>query len=72
MDEMAKVLGTWQMDVKAVREKVDAFFIGLTQRVAEVMQRCHRELQALADLLLLSESQTSTETNHVDFSLRSV
>lgn len=31
-----------------VREKVDAFFATLVHRVSEVMQRCQRELQALA------------------------
>lgn len=55
-----------------VREKVDAFFVGLTKRAAEVVQRCRRELQALADQLLLAASQTSAEINHVDFTLRSV
>jgi transposase len=29
-----------------VREKVDAFFVDLVERVAEVMQRCRRDLQA--------------------------
>ncbi len=51
-----------------VREKVDAFFAGLAVRAKEVMQRCRRELQALADQLLLPASQT----NHVDPILRSV
>lgn len=41
-----------------VREKVDAFFVGLTKRAAEVVQRCRRELQALADQLLLAATQT--------------
>jgi transposase len=31
-----------------VREKVDAFFADLVHRVSEVIQRCQRELQALA------------------------
>jgi len=55
-----------------MRENVDAFFVGLAQRVAEVMQRCRRELHALADQWLLAASQTSTEMNHVDLTLRSV
>jgi transposase len=55
-----------------VREKVDAFFVSLTKRAAEVVQRRRRELQALADQLLLATSQTSAEINHVDFTLRSV
>jgi transposase len=36
-----------------VREKVDAFFVTLVHRVAEVKHRCQRELQALADRLLV-------------------
>ncbi len=44
-----------------VREKVDAFFVGLAKRAAEVVQHCRRELQGLADQLLLSASQTSAE-----------
>jgi transposase len=55
-----------------VREKVDAFFTGLELRAKEVMQRCRRELQALADQLLLAASQVCVQTNHVDFTLRSV
>lgn len=55
-----------------VREKVDAFFAGLSQRAAEVMQRCRRELQALADQLLLAVSQMCAKTNHVDLTLRLV
>lgn len=35
-----------------VREKVDVFFAGLVHRVAEVKQRYHRELQAVAEHLL--------------------
>ncbi len=55
-----------------VREKVDAFFLGLAARAKEVMQRCRRELQALADQLLLAANQTSAVPNHVDPILRSV
>jgi transposase len=55
-----------------VREKVDAFFAGLAQRATEVMQRCRRELQALADQLLLAVSQMCAETNHVDLTLQLV
>ena len=55
-----------------VREKVDAFFIDLVQRVAEVIQRCRRELQARADQLLLAATQTAADLKHVDFTLRSV
>lgn len=55
-----------------VREKVDAFFVGLAQRAAEVIQRCRRYLQALADQLLLAANQTAVEFNYVDFTLQSV
>ena len=55
-----------------VREKVDAFFIGLVQRVTEVIQRCRRELQARADQLVLAATLTAVDMNHVDFTLRSV
>jgi transposase len=55
-----------------MREKVDAFFVGLAARAVEVMQRCRRELHAQADQLLLIASHASVETNHVDLTLRSV
>ena len=55
-----------------VREQVDAFFAGLTQRGTEVVQRCRRELQALADQVVLASRQTNAGINHVDFTLRSV
>ncbi len=55
-----------------VREKVDAFFLGLAARAKEVMQRCHRELQALADQLLLAATQAAVEMNHIDYTLLSV
>ncbi len=55
-----------------VREKVDAFFAGLAERAAEVMQRCRRELQALADQWVLATSQVCAEAHHVDLTLRSV
>jgi len=55
-----------------VREKVDAFFARLDQRTTEVMQRCRRELQALADQLLLAASQVCVELKHVDLILRLV
>jgi transposase len=55
-----------------VREKVDAFFAGLAQRTIEVKQRCRRKLQAEADALVAAAHQMFTETNHVDFTLRSV
>lgn len=55
-----------------VREKVDAFFVGLAARTAEVMQRCRRDLQAQADQLLLIASQKSVEIDHVDLIMRSV
>jgi hypothetical protein len=55
-----------------VREKVDAFFVGLAARAVEVIQRCRRELQARADQLLLVANQVSVEPNHVDLTLRLV
>jgi transposase len=55
-----------------VRAKVDAFFAGLAERAAEVMQRCRRELQAQADRLLPDLCLTLAVTDHVDFTLRSV
>ena len=55
-----------------VREKVDAFFAGLAERMAEVKQRCRRELQAQADALAAAAHQGCAETNHVDLTLRSV
>jgi transposase len=41
-----------------VCEKVDAFFAGMAERSAEVMQRCRRDLQAQADALVVAASQT--------------
>jgi transposase len=55
-----------------VRERVDAFFAGLAERTAEVQQRCRRVLQAQADALIAAAHQMCTDTNHVDFTLRSV
>jgi transposase len=55
-----------------VREKVDAFFAGLTERAAEVKQRCRRDLQAQADALVEAASQLFAQTKHVDFTLESV
>jgi len=55
-----------------VREKVDAFFVVMTTRASEVVQRCHRVLQALADQLLLAATQAAVEMNHIDYTLRSV
>jgi len=40
-----------------VREKVDAFFAGLSERADEVTQRCRRDLQALSDALVAKASQ---------------
>lgn len=55
-----------------VREKVDAFFVNLAERVAEVPQRCRRDIQALADQLALDACQLGSEMNHVDLTLRPV
>ena len=40
-----------------VREKVDAFFVGLGERASEVEHRCRRELQAQADMLVAKASE---------------
>jgi len=55
-----------------VREKVDAFFAGLTSRTAEVKQRCRRDLPAQADALVETANQFFAQTQHVDLTLRSV
>lgn len=55
-----------------VREKVDAFFAGLVHRIAEVKQRCQRELQALADRLFGELCPEDAAMLNVDFTLRSV
>jgi transposase len=55
-----------------VREKIDAFFAGLTERTAEVKQRCRRDLQAQADALVETANQLFAQTLHVDFTLESV
>lgn len=55
-----------------VREKVDAFFASLAERTSEVKQRCRRELQAQAEALAATAHQMCAETDHVDFTLRSV
>ena len=39
-----------------VRAKVDAFFVGLTERTTEVRRRCRRELQAQADAFVAQAS----------------
>jgi len=55
-----------------VREKIDAFFTQLTQRAAEVQQRCRRELQAQADALVETTTEVLTQTKHVDPNLAAV
>ena len=55
-----------------VREKVDAFFVGLAERAAEVKQRCRRDLQAQADALVEAAGQLFAQTKHVDLTLESV
>lgn len=55
-----------------VREKVDLFFAKLTERATEVMQRCRRDLQSLADQWLLAASPSAVALENVDFTLRSV
>jgi hypothetical protein len=55
-----------------VREKVEAFFAGLAERMAEVKPRCRRDLQAQADALVEAASQLFAQTQHVDLTLQSV
>ena len=55
-----------------VREKIDAFFAGLAERMDEVKQHCRRDLQAQADALVEAASQLFAQTKHVDFTLESV
>lgn len=55
-----------------VREKIDAFFAGLAERMDEAKQRCRRDLQAQADALVEAASQLFAQTKHVDFTLESV
>jgi transposase len=55
-----------------VRVKVDAFFAELAERMAEVKQRCRRDLQAQADAPMAVANQVCAQTNHVDLTLRSV
>lgn len=47
-----------------VRNKVDAFFAALPQRMDEVKQRCRRNLQALADAFVTNASVVTDPTNH--------
>lgn len=55
-----------------VREKVDAFFANLVHRIAEVKQRCQRELQALADRLFGEICSTLETDQNVVLTLESV
>lgn len=55
-----------------VREKVDAFFVGLAKCTAEVKQRCRRDLQAQADALVKAQHQSLIQTKHVDSTLEPV
>jgi len=55
-----------------VREKLEPFLAGLTERTTEVQQRCRTTLQAQADALMASANQLFAQTTHVDFTLVSV
>jgi transposase len=55
-----------------VREKVDAFFVGLAERAAEVQQRCRRDLQAQAEALVEASKKLVADTEQVDLTLESV
>jgi len=55
-----------------VREKMDAFFVGLAERAAEAQRRCRTILQAQADALMATANQLLGQTDHVDPTLVSV
>jgi len=55
-----------------VREKVDAFFIGLAKRTAEAQRRCRTILQAQADELMATANLLFGQACHVDSTLVSV
>jgi transposase len=50
----------------AVQERMQRFFAGLPARVAEVQSRCRRTLQALAEALAVSASQSPHAASHVN------
>jgi transposase len=55
-----------------IREHIDRFFAGLTERAAEVQQRCRKELQAQADALVATASDMLVLKNHVVLTSESV
>jgi transposase len=55
-----------------VRESLDRFFAGLAERMAEVKQRCRRELQAQADALMAATNPLCNQINHAVPTLESV
>jgi transposase len=55
-----------------VRQHINAFFADLTTRADEVMSRCRRELQSLAEATISSIDPASPVTQHVDSTLDSV
>jgi transposase len=55
-----------------VQEKVDGFFAGLAQRMAEAQRRCRTTLQARADALITTANQIVAQIDHVDPVLVSV
>ncbi len=55
-----------------VRDRIDRFLTGLTQRAVEVRQRCHRQLQAQADQLAHASNPFSGQASHVVPTLDSV
>ena len=52
-----------------VREKVGAFFLGLSGRTDEVTRRCRTLLQARADKLLAANRTIQQPTDHVGFTV---
>jgi hypothetical protein len=55
-----------------VREKVEAFCVGLTARTVEVKQRCRKNLQGQAGAFGATFVLMCAETKDVDHTLRSV
>ena len=56
----------------SVREHMARFFAGLTERTTAVQQRCRRELQAQADVLVAAANKALAQTDHVVLTLESV
>lgn len=55
-----------------VREKVDAFWVGMADRAAEVRQRCRTVLQSRAEAVATTANQPVAQLNHDNLTLNSV